>query len=199
MLKPRYYFANDFRSFYEYFLSQPHTKQIFQKGDYLWRPGQPYDRIQYYVSGASVHFSDHENGRRKIISFHGPGTLLPGYHTTDFRIELSLTTIALSEVEVLEFTIPQFRAMFESNKELAESVVNWYSMYVNRFLFEIIHQEFNPSQVKLCNLLYLQNLPRAVKGKKAQKKEKHDFREKGIAKQASTLRRPRNKEITINL
>lgn len=45
----------------------------------------------------------------------------------------------------------------------------------------------------------LLNLPRAVKGKKAQKKEKHDFREKGIAKQASTLRRPRNKEITINL
>ena len=153
MLKPRYYFANDFRSFYEYFLSQPHTKQIFQKGNYLWKPGQPYDRIQYYVSGASVHFSDHESGRRKIISFHGPETLLPGYHTTDFRIELSLTTIALSEVEVLEFTIPQFRA----------------------------------------------NLPRAVKGKKAQKKEKHDFREKGIAKQASTLRRPRNKEITINL
>ena len=45
MLKPRYYFANDFRSFYEYFLAQPHTKQIFQKGDYLWKPGQPYDRI----------------------------------------------------------------------------------------------------------------------------------------------------------
>ena len=58
MLKPRYYFADDFRSFYEYFLSQPHTKRIFQKGDYLWKPGQPYDRVQYYVSGASVHFSD---------------------------------------------------------------------------------------------------------------------------------------------
>ena len=46
---------------------------------------------------------------------------------------------------------------------------------------------------------FVANLPRAVKGKKAQKKEKHDFREKGIAKQASTLRRPRNIEITINL
>lgn len=155
MLKPRYYFADDFRTFYEYFLSQPHTERTFQKGDYLWKPGQPYDRIQYYVTGASVHFSDHESGRRKIISFHGPGTILPGYHTTEFRIELSLTTIALSEVKVLEFTIPQFRAMFESNKELAESVVNWYSKYINRFLFETIHQEFNPSQVKLCNLLYL--------------------------------------------
>lgn len=155
MLKPRYYFADDFRTFYEYFLSQPYTERTFQKGDYLWKPGQPYDRVQYYVSGASVHFSEHESGRRKIISFHGPGTILPGYHTTEFRIELSLTTIALSEVKVLEFTIPQFRAMFESNKELAESVVNWYSKYINRFLFETIHQEFNPSQVKLCNLLYL--------------------------------------------
>lgn len=155
MLKPRYYFADDFRTFYEYFLSQPYTERTFQKGDYLWKPGQPYDRVQYYISGASVHFSEHESGRRKIISFHGPGTILPGYHTTEFRIELSLTTIALSEVKVLEFTIPQFRAMFESNKELAESVVNWYSKYINRFLFETIHQEFNPSQVKLCNLLYL--------------------------------------------
>lgn len=155
MLIPRYYFAYDFRTFYEYFLSQPHTERIFQKGEYLWKPGQPYDRIQYYVSGASVHFSEHESGHRKIISFHGPGTILPGYHTTSFRIELSLSTAALSDIKVLEFTIPQFKAMFESNTSLAENVVNWYSKYVNRFLFETIHQKFNPSQVKLCNLLYL--------------------------------------------
>ena len=155
MLVPRYYFADDFCAFYQYFLSQPHTERIFQKGDYLWKPEQPYDRIQYYVSGASVHFSDHESGHRKIISFHGPGTIFPGYHTTDFRIELSLSTTALSNIKVLEFTIPQFKAMFESNAALAENVVNWYSKYVNRFLFETIHQEFNSSQVKLCNLLYL--------------------------------------------
>ena len=49
----------------------------------------------------------------------------------------------------------QFKTMFEENTALAESVVNWYSMYVNRFLFETSHQKFNPSQVKLCNLLYL--------------------------------------------
>ena len=35
--------------------------------------------------------------------------------------------------------------------------VLWQSetlLYVNRFLFETIHQESNFSQVKLCNLLY---------------------------------------------
>ena len=81
--------------------------------------------------------------------------MYPGYHTSVFKIELSLTTAALSEIRVLEFTIPQFQAMFESNAALAEQVVNWYAMYVNRFLFETVHQEFNSSRVKLCNLLYL--------------------------------------------
>lgn len=155
MLTPRYYFADDFYTFHEYFQNQPHTKRYFSKGEYLWKPGQPYDCVQYYVSGVSMHFSDHESGYRKIISFHGPGTMFPGYHTTDFRIELSLTTVALSDICVLEFTIPQFKKMFDSNSELANSVVNWYSKYVNRFLFETIHQDFNSSQVKLCNLLYL--------------------------------------------
>lgn len=155
MLMPRYYFADDFCGFYDFFLSQPHTKRTFQKGDHLWKSGQPYDRIQYYVSGASMLYSDHESGRRKIISFHGPGTILPGYHTNNFHIERALTTVAISEIRLLEFTIAQFKAMFDANAALAEGVVNWYAKYVNRFLFETTHQEFNSSQVKLCNLLYL--------------------------------------------
>ena len=155
MLMPRYYFAGDFSSFYDYFLSQPHSERQFRKGEYLWKPGQPYDRIHYFLSGAAVNFAGHESGRRRIISFHGPGTLFPGYHTTDFKIELSLATEALSEVKVLEFTVPQFQRMFRLNPALADRVVNWYAMYVNRFLFETVHQEFNSSQVKLCNLLYL--------------------------------------------
>ena len=58
-------------------------------------------------------------------------------------------------MKVLEFTKDQFQKMFETNTALSEQVVNWYSMYINRFLFEIVHQEYNPSFVKICNLLYL--------------------------------------------
>ena len=106
MLIPRYYFADDFRPFYDYFLSQPHSVRIFHKGDYLWPPGAPYEKIYYIISGVEMHYADHENGRRKIISFHGPGTVFPGYRLNDFRVELSLITVALSEMEVLEFTVP---------------------------------------------------------------------------------------------
>ena len=155
MLMPRYFFSDDFQQFYEYFLSQPHSQQTFHKGDYLWKPGQTYEKIHYIISGAAIHFADHESGRRRIISFHGAGTVFPGYHQYDYKIELSLVTIALSDMKVLEFTKEQFQNMFETNTALSEQVVNWNSMYINRFLFEIVHQEYNPSFVKICNLLYL--------------------------------------------
>lgn len=155
MLTPRFYFAGDYSSFEAYFRAHPHTERHFGKGEYLWKPGQSYDRIHYYVSGAAVCFAEHEGGRRKLISLHGPGTILPGYHTIFFKIELSLVTVALCETQVLEISINTFQEMFRSNPDLAETVVNWYSMYVNRFLFETTHQEFNPSRVKLCNLLYI--------------------------------------------
>ena len=34
MLMPRYYFAEDFRPFQDYFLSQPHTEKTFQTVSY---------------------------------------------------------------------------------------------------------------------------------------------------------------------
>ena len=155
MLMPRYYFADDFRPFLDYFLSQPHVQKAFRKGELLWQPGHPYEKIRYILSGAAMHYALHESGRRKIISFHGPGTVFPGYRQNDYRIECTLATQALSDMRVLEFTLPEFTAMFESSPDLSRQVVNWYSMYINRFLYETIHQEFNPTRIKLCNLLYL--------------------------------------------
>ncbi len=155
MLIPRYYFAEDFRAFYKYFSSQPHEKKNFKVGEFLWQPGAPYEKIHYIISGVGMHYADHESGKRKIISFHGPGTVFPGYRLDDFHVELSLTTVALTEMEVLEFTVPQFKLMFETNTKLSECVIKWYSMYVNMLLFETMHQTYNHARTKLCNLLYL--------------------------------------------
>ena len=63
MLTPRYYFTGEFCRFYDYFLSHPHTEKHFAKGEYLWRPGQPHEKIHYIKSGALMHYADHENGQ----------------------------------------------------------------------------------------------------------------------------------------
>ena len=111
------------------------------------------------VPGAVLHpvrtCTAHESGRRKITSFHGCGTVFPGYHQQDFRIEGAISTVALTDMQTLAFTKEQFRRMFEENAQLNAQVVEWYSMYVNLLLYETAHQEYNSTFLKLCNLLYL--------------------------------------------
>lgn len=85
----------------------------------------------------------------------------PGYHQHDYKIELSIVTKAICDMEVLEFTKEQFRHIFEENAALSACVVEWFSMYTNLLLYETAHQEYNDSCVKLCNLLYLLFVNRA--------------------------------------
>lgn len=161
MLIPRYFFSHDYEDFYDYFLSQPHTKKTFRKNEYLWGPGEPLTHIYYIISGIAQTALEHENGFRKISSLHSNGTVFPGCHQVAFKIEQSILTTALSDMEVLSFTKEQFLAMFLSNKELSVRMLNWYATYINLLLYESAHQDYNNSFIKLCNLLYLfsQNSP----------------------------------------
>lgn len=155
METPRYFFTGDFGAFHEYFLAAPHRRRTFARGEYLWEPGEPFGSLHYFLSGAARCCVEHESGRRKIVSFHGTGTLFPVYHERAFRIERAITTEALSCVETLEFSLDDFRAMLSENAALAFALVEWYASYVNLLLYDAAHQEYNGSFIKLCNLLYL--------------------------------------------
>ncbi|XBX04823.1 Crp/Fnr family transcriptional regulator [Enterocloster clostridioformis] len=161
MLIPRYFFAHDYKDFYDYFLSQPHVKKTFQKNDPLWGPGAPLTHIYYILSGIAQTSLEHENGSRKISSLHGSGTVFPGCHRVVFKIEQSIVVTAISDMEVLSFTKEQFLTMFLDNPELSLRTLDWYATYINLLLYEGAHQDYNNSFIKLCNLLYLfsQNAP----------------------------------------
>lgn len=155
ILTPTYIFSGDFAAFEEYFLSCPHRKRSFLRGDYLWEPGEPFEKIHYILSGTIQNSLEHDSGKRKIISFHGAGTVFPGYHQKHYKIENSLVSIALFDTEVIEFTQEQFYQMFHEDGRLQDQVIDWYSSYSNLLLFEAAHQDYNNTFVKLCNLLYL--------------------------------------------
>ncbi|MGI6011466.1 MAG: Crp/Fnr family transcriptional regulator [Ruminococcus sp.] len=155
LLTPTYIFSDDFTEFETYFLSHPHRKRFFCRGDYLWKPDEPFGKIHYILSGTIQNSLEHDSGKRKIISFHGKGTLFPGYHQKHYKIEKSLVSVALFDTEVIEFTQEQFYGMFHDNHKLQDQVIDWYSFYSNLLLFEAAHQDYNSTFVKLCNLLYL--------------------------------------------
>lgn len=155
MLIPRYYFTNEYKDFYEYLLSKPHTEKKFSAGEYLWNLDKIIEKIYYIKSGITQTYIEHEEGYRKIISFHGEGTVFPGYHSLSFKIEKSIVTLALSDVETLEFSKEEFAQMLQENQQLNTQILNWYASYVNLLLYETAHQEYNSTFLKLCNLLYL--------------------------------------------
>ena len=127
MLIPRYYFADDYTDFYEYFLSHPHVRKRFRKHEYLWAPGEPLTHVYYIISGIALTSLEHEDGFRKISSMHSKGTLFPGCHQVEFKIEQSIVTTALSDMEVLSFTKAEMLHMFYDNRELSVRMLNWYS------------------------------------------------------------------------
>ena len=73
MLTPRYYFADDFRGFHDYFLAQPHKETVFRKGELLWKPGQPYDRLNYFLSGAAAILRSMRPAGAGSSAFTAPG------------------------------------------------------------------------------------------------------------------------------
>lgn len=152
---PRYYFSGEFAELYEYFLSQPHTTKTFRKNEYLWGPGELLEKVYYIQSGIAQTVVEHENGFQKILHFHSSGTIYPGCHQTSFKIERSILTKALSDVETLVFSREDFYGMFKENSRLNSLCLEQYAAYINLLIYEAAHQEYNNSFIKLCNLLYL--------------------------------------------
>ena len=161
MLIPRYCFSGDYQELHDYFLSQPHRRRSFQKGEYLWKPGELIHRVYYIESGVCVTSAEHENGSQKILYFHSKGAIFPGFHKSVFKIERSLTTKALSQMETLEFPAREVYRMFQENPQISAIAFESYAKLINLLIYENAHQEYNSAFLKLCNLLYLfsQNTP----------------------------------------
>lgn len=158
MLIPRYFFSDDYTEFYAYFLSKPHRRRVFEKGGMLWNLGETIRHVYYIESGIVKTFVEHENGSRKILHFHSNGTVFPGCQNSAFKIETSMGTEALTRVEALEFTREDFYQMYQENMSLNARVLETYSMYINLFVYESAHQDYNNAFIKVCNLLYLFSL-----------------------------------------
>ena len=158
MLIPRYFFSDDYTEFYDYLLSKPQRCRVFEKGDMIWNLGENIRYVYYSKSGIVKTFVEHEDGYHKILHFHSNGTVFPGCQNSTFKIEASMGTEALTRVETLEFTREDFYRMYQENMALNARVLETYSMYINLFVYESAHQDYNNTFIKVCNLLYLFSL-----------------------------------------
>lgn len=155
MLIPRYIFTNDFAELKPLFEAQPHKEVQLKAGDFLWQPDEHVQYINYIETGIARTYLVHESGRRKIISYHGVGTIFPGFHELEFKIEQTLVTEAITPMKVWRFSRAEFGKLIDKYPEIYKYLVNSYARYINLLLFETAHQEYNSGFVKVCNAILL--------------------------------------------
>lgn len=154
MQTPRYYFSDEFKKFEEVIKNSNSKLEYFKKGEYLSATGEELDKIYYILDGTVKMSLIHESGREKTFSFHGPGTLIPYYYPSKFKLEKSLLLYAVTDIDVLSVDKLDFAGILESNFELCNIHFDVYVKLVNLLMYDIGNQLFNDSLVKTCNFLY---------------------------------------------
>lgn len=152
---PKYYFSGEYEALYPELLTLKHTEEFFRKGELLWNIGKPITKVFYFCSGIAQTYVEHEDGHRKILSFHGPGTIYPGVQKSHYKIELSIATQALTDVVTIAFKRDDFYQFCFNHPELMAQLIEHQSAYINMLIYDAAHQRYNDTFLKLCNFLFL--------------------------------------------
>ncbi len=152
---PRLFLTKDFLPYKDRLERLPHVERTFKRGERLWKLGDYIDRVYYIETGVVQANVVHENGHEKLIWFVGNGSVYPGCHETQFRIEKSIEAVAFFDTQALEFPRAQFREAVLHDPELASAELEFYAKMINIGLYDTAHQEYNDAFTRVCNLLYL--------------------------------------------
>ena len=152
---PKYFFSGEYTEFYPLLLSLPHKEITYHTGDLLWKIGEPITKIFYFRSGLAQCYVEHEDGHRKILSFHGPDTIFPGAQKTDYKIENSIAVKALTDIVATAFERKEFYRFCIDKPPLMAQLYEIQSAYINMLIYDVAHQKFNNVFHKVCNFLFL--------------------------------------------
>lgn len=152
---PHYLFEGFLDPVEPYLKSLPHEEVDFKPGDPLWQIGEGLGHVHLIEKGIVSVTVAHEEGRRKLLYFMGPGTLYPGLHRRSFKIEYSIEATALVETHALRYDLETIRKALDDNPDFVSETIELYAAWCNLHIFESAHQSFNSLETKLCNLLYL--------------------------------------------
>lgn len=158
MLVPHYCFSRDYSRFESLFETVAHRKVRLKVGDRLWNIGEPIRKVYFIRSGIVKTALEHEDGFSKILFYHSDGTCFPGCHNSYYQLENSIVSEAITGVDAWEFDIEDFYNLVMEDRELNAQVLETYASYINLFLYQAAHQDYNPALMKIANLLYLFSL-----------------------------------------
>ena len=156
MLKPRYLFTQDFSALRTGLLALPHRVRRFARGEFLWAPGEPFERVYFFESGlARTSVLGRTGEAARVIAWAGPGTMFPVVHGNRFEIESRIVAEAVSPVVTLEFSSSALEKHLRDSPEFAAATIDWYAKFVNLLLFSVTDVARAPALPALASTLLL--------------------------------------------
>ena len=156
MLEPRYLFTQDFSTLRAGLLALPHRVRRFARGEFLWAPGEPFERVHFFESGlARTSVLGRTGEAARVIAWAGPGTMFPVVHGIRFEIESRIVTEAVSPVVTLEFPAGALEEHLGASPEFAAATIDWYAKFVNLLLFSAADVARAPALPALASTLLL--------------------------------------------
>ena len=107
------------------------------------------------MSIRSVSYTHLDVYKRQILSFHGAGPIFPGMQKSHYKIENAMVIQALTDVAVTAFKREDFYQFSLRNPALMDRLIEHQSAYINMLIYDVAHQRYNYTFLKLCNFLFL--------------------------------------------
>lgn len=154
-LMTKYYFAHIFSAFDSFIMGYDVTVKHFKAKDLVSSQVNTLNHGYYIRDGIMKLSIGSECGKEKILALFGPGSIFPlGINEHHYNLEYAITEQAFTDLDVVEFTFSELRAMFCDNQDLALKMMEHYCDFSSFLFYEISSLTNDSSFRKTCNIIY---------------------------------------------
>jgi CRP-like cAMP-binding protein len=156
MLMPTYLFENEFTQFSDIISKYSCSELHFKKDSVIINHGETRNYSYFIIKGLVSFSIIKENGKNKISTFRGEGTIFPLYYSYKVTsMEKIMEVKAYTDVTVLKINREDLYDIMLRYPSFAVRMSDIYCKYANLLLFDINSKTFDKAFVMLSNFLYI--------------------------------------------
>lgn len=157
MRAPEFVLEHDFLEFEPMLLECFPNRKYFRPKELILNLFSERSRYYYYViSGMAAYTLRHIDGRNKLSTYRGEGTIFPLYFS--FRrtnMDSFLEVTAVTDTELLVIPRDDIENLIQKNKGFATAMIDAYAKYTTLLNYEVAMQVFESVRVRICSFIYI--------------------------------------------
>lgn len=156
MVYPSYMLSNEFTSYEDLFLKRFHHVETIHKDTIILSQEDDRSRECFYIlEGTAIFTLQHENGKQRITTFRGKGTIFPLYYAyKSTSVERISEFKALTDMKMIRMDKSDLVNLMKEYPDLFVAMCNAWGDYALALYMYTIDEGFETAYTRVCNFLY---------------------------------------------